>query len=65
MVNQNIFRMFMFDRRQKTLVQEKVDHTFIEKVLNVVKERVDNSQREMNKLEEKIINPKIIIHVLC
>ena len=47
--------MFMFDRKQKTLVQEKVEHTFIEKVLNVVKERVDNSQRKMNKLEKKII----------
>ena len=46
--------MFMFDRKQKTLQQEKVDHTFIEKVLNVVKERVDNSQRDVYKLEQKI-----------
>ena len=44
----------MYDRKQKTLQQEKVDHTFVEKVLNVVKERVDNSKREVNKLEEKI-----------
>ena len=54
LVTQNIFRMFMFDRKQKTLQQEKVDHTFIEKVLNVVKERVDNSQRDVYKLEQKI-----------
>ena len=52
--------MFMFDRKQKTLQQEKVDHTFIEKVLNVVKERVDNSQRDVYKLEQKYSNfPKM------
>ena len=44
----------MFDRKQKTLQQEKVDHTFVEKVLNVVKERVDNSQRDVYKLEQII-----------
>ena len=41
----------MYDRKQKTLQQEKIDHTFIEKVLNVVKERVDHSKREVNKLD--------------
>ena len=42
----------MYDRKQKTLQQEHIDHTFIEKVLNVVKERVDHSKREVNKLDE-------------
>ena len=46
----------MYDRKQKTLQQEKIDHTFIEKVLNVVKERVDHSKRKVNKLDKiKII----------
>ena len=54
LLNQNIFRMFMFDRNQKTLKQEKVDHTFIEKVLNIVKERVDLSKREMIKIDKNL-----------
>ena len=45
----------MYDRKQKTLQQEKIDHTFIEKVLNVVKERVDHSKREVNKLDKRQI----------
>ena len=44
----------MFDRNQKTLKQEKVDHTFIEKVLNIVKERVDLSKREVIKLDKNL-----------
>ena len=42
----NLFRMFSFDKKQNYLKQQNLDHSFIEKVLVVIKERVDNSQKE-------------------
>ena len=47
--------MFFYDRKLKILKPQHVDHTFIEKVLLVIKERVDNSQKEHSETagEEK------------
>lgn len=45
--------MFSFDKKQNTLKQQNVDHGFIEKVLVVIKERVDNSQKENSESAEE------------
>ena len=47
------FRMFCFDRKQKSVREQNVDQSFIEKVLVVIKARVDNSQRENSESVEE------------
>ena len=55
----------MFDRKKKTVEQHNVDHTLIEKVLLVIKERVDKSKRENSETAEEEKFLKILDDFNC